>query len=107
MGGSAQPQILAHVLLHRARGVTAQAALEAPRWIMGRSGADGAREVLMIEGRVGGAARSSLAEVGLPVRALADYDKEASHAQLVTIDRDGRLEAASDPRSEGAARVLR
>jgi hypothetical protein len=32
---------------------------------------------------------------------LGDYDENVAHAQLVKIEQDGSITAASDPRSEG------
>jgi gamma-glutamyltranspeptidase/glutathione hydrolase len=99
MGGSAQPQILAQVLMRLALGDDPEAAVRAPRWLL-----DG--EELHVEARVPGAARHALERTGRPLRRLADFDGHAGHAQLVTIAPDGTLTAASDPRSEGAALVL-
>ena len=38
---------------------------------------------------------------------LGDYDENVAHAQLVKIEQDGSITAASDPRSEGAGLVRR
>jgi hypothetical protein len=46
--------------------------------------------------------RRSLAETGLPVRALPARDDGAGHAHLIR-DRTGRLHVATDPRADGAA----
>jgi gamma-glutamyltranspeptidase/glutathione hydrolase len=99
MGGTAQPQILAQVLIHLARGAAPPAALDAPRWILAADG-------LHAERRVPEAARAALAGTGRPLHVLPDRDSEVGHAQLVTIAPDGALTAASDPRSEGGALVV-
>jgi gamma-glutamyltranspeptidase len=101
MGGNAQPQILAHVLLQLRRGADPVAAVSAPRWVLGGTGVDGPREELMIEPGVPEAARRALAATGLPRTAV----DAVGHAQLITIAMDGSVAAASDPRSEGGAIV--
>jgi len=106
MGGSGQPQILTEILLRLGLGDDATAAVGAPRWVVGGLGAgDSADEVLLEEG-VPAAARESLEDLGLPVTVLPDLDDSLGHSQLIVRVDDGRLTAASDPRSEGAAVVL-
>jgi gamma-glutamyltranspeptidase/glutathione hydrolase len=99
MGGSAQPQILAQVLMRLALGDDPQAALAAPRWVL--DGAD-----LLVEAGVPDAARRALAGTGRTIRALPDLDSTVGHTQLVAIDAGGTLTPASDPRSEGAALLV-
>jgi gamma-glutamyltranspeptidase/glutathione hydrolase len=103
MGGKGQPQILAHVLLHLARGAGAQEALDAPRWLVGGMGADAAVDEVRMERDVPAAAQRALLDSGIPVRELPAHDQGTGHAQLVAIGPDRALEAASDPRSEGRA----
>jgi gamma-glutamyltranspeptidase/glutathione hydrolase len=98
MGGSAQPQILAQVLLRLARGAPPQAALDAPRWILS--------DALYVEAGVPAPARAALARTGRPLHLLPDRDSEVGHTQLVAVAPDGSLSAASDPRSEGGALVV-
>jgi gamma-glutamyltranspeptidase/glutathione hydrolase len=106
MGGSAQPQILSQVLLRLRLGDGAQAAVDAPRWILGGMEAGSAREALHVEARVPAAAREALERTGRPIHALDDLDGGAGHVQLITVAADGTLAAASDPRSEGAGLVV-
>jgi gamma-glutamyltranspeptidase/glutathione hydrolase len=98
MGGSAQPQILAQVLYRLSRGDAPQAALDAPRWILG----DG----IHAERRVPAHAREALERTGHQRHDLPDLDSEVGHTQLIAIAPDGSLTAASDPRSEGGALVV-
>ncbi len=102
MGGSGQPQILAEIILRLRAGDSAAAALDAPRWVL----SPGAGGDIAYEPRLPAAAREALAATGRPLRAIDDYADESGHAQLILIgDRPDRFEAASDPRSEGAAAV--
>ncbi len=105
MGGGAQPQILAQVLRRLAMGAAADAAVDAPRWIVGGMGADSRRDEILLEARVPPDARRALARCGLPLTELGAYDDGVGHVQVITIGRAGELLAASDPRSEGAAIV--
>ncbi len=106
MGGSGQPQILTEVLLRLARGDDVEAAVAAPRWVIGGLGAGDSVDEILLERGVPEEARASLAELGLPVTVLPDLDESVGHAQLIVRGDDGRLSAASDPRSEGGAVVL-
>jgi gamma-glutamyltranspeptidase len=105
MGGNAQPQILAQVLLHLRHGATVQDAVGAPRWVVGVLEDDRDRHRLLAEPGVGEAARQSLAEVGLPLHDLPAQDRNVGHTQLIGLSPDGAMSAASDPRSEGSAAV--
>lgn len=106
MGGRAQPQILAQLLLHLEAGRAPAAALDAPRWIVGGLGVDAPRGTVFAESRVPEPAHAALARTGLPVRDLPAYDGEVGHAQAIALAPDGGMDAASDPRSEGAAAVV-
>lgn len=106
MGGSAQPQILAEVLLRLQAGDDALAAVGAPRWVVGGLEAGSTRDQILIEPGVPDQARRALAGTGLPLVELQEHDENVGHAQLITLGSDGALVAASDPRSEGAGRVV-
>jgi oxamate amidohydrolase len=106
MGGSAQPQILAQVLLRLAAGEDAETAVSAPRWVVGGLEAGSSRDQLLIEPGVPERAKRALAATGLPKVALRERDENVGHAQLVTLGADASLAAASDPRSEGAGLVV-
>ena len=99
MGGSAQPQILAQVLYRLSRGDAPQAALDAPRWILG----DGIHAEAKRP-----RARARRAGTHGPRRSTTCPTSTARSAtrSSIAIAPDGSLTAASDPRSEGGALVV-
>jgi gamma-glutamyltranspeptidase len=103
MGGRAQPQIHTHLALHLALGRSVLDAVSTPRWLAGRMEAGGAETpTVHYERDLPEPARRSLAETGLPLRALPVRDDGAGHAHLIR-NRAGRLDVATDPRADGAA----
>ncbi len=104
MGGSAQPQILAQVLLRLRLGEDPGAALAAPRWVVGGLGAGEGPDALLVEEDVPSAAFAALEALGVDLRVLPSLTDWVGHAQLIACAEDGFV-AASDPRSEGAAIV--
>ncbi|HEY0277256.1 MAG TPA: gamma-glutamyltransferase [Solirubrobacterales bacterium] len=104
MGGSAQPQILAQLLLRLRRGDDPAAALGAPRWVVGGPGAGEGLDALLVEEGVPPAAFAALEALGVDLRVLPPLSDWVGHAQLIARAGDSFV-AASDPRSEGAAIV--
>lgn len=104
MGGEGQPQthaaLLTRMLLF---GYDVQQAIEAPRWLMGRTwGAES--QDLSLEGRISDEVMRELELRGQPVKPLADWDDNMGHAQAIRVDSDsGFLEGGADPRGDGAA----
>ena len=106
MGGTAQPQIQAHLLARMLDLRMAPAeAVVAPRWVVGGLELGTRRDIVYIEGRAAPLARSFEA-AGMPVGMLKDFDEEVGHAQVIDIGEGGVLAAASDPRADGAAAAL-
>jgi gamma-glutamyltranspeptidase len=103
MGGKAQPQIHAHLLLRLLGGATPADALAAPRWVAGGLDVDSADDVILLERSAGPAVADAFGAAGLPVELLDDVDEGVGHAQLIWRGPDGALEAATDPRADGAA----
>jgi oxamate amidohydrolase len=102
MGGRAQPQIHAQVLMRLLDGgENAGSAVDAPRWIVGGQDAGSSRSTAFVEGRAGATGRR-LAQAGMEVRTLKDLDEETGHYQVVLVQGDG-FTGAADPRSDGAA----
>lgn len=102
MGGRAQPQILAQVLLRLLDGASPDAAVAAPRWIVGEEAGDGRPDAVLAEP---GAAAALEETGGLPghrVVVLGSHAEDAGHAQVVVAAEAG-LVAGSDPRADGAA----
>ncbi len=103
-GGGAQPQINAQSLLRVLDlGLDPGAALRGPRWVVGGMEVDAASEVIHAEARVPAPVVRSFEGNGFTILPLASFDDRVGHAQLIRIGRDGRLEAAADPRADGAA----
>src|SRR3712207_6493957 len=105
MGGGGQPQFQAQIFTRYASGAMGVAdAVDAPRWLLGRTW--GAASVtLKLESRFEPAVIRGLKERGHDVEELAEaYTDMVGHAGLlVKHRRDGRVEAAHDPRSDGGA----
>jgi len=102
MGGEGQPQTQAAILTRVVdRGLTPQAAVEAPRWLLGRTWGDPSR-ALRIEDRLGPAVADDLRRRGHDVVVVDGWSDLMGHAQLIRVDADG-LVGASDPRADGAA----
>jgi gamma-glutamyltranspeptidase/glutathione hydrolase len=102
MGGEGQPQTHAALVTRVVdRGLTPQAAVEAPRWLYGRTWGDASR-ALRLESRFEPAVADSLRRRGHQVHVVDAWSDLMGHAQLIAIDARG-LAAASDPRADGAA----
>ncbi len=105
MGGEAQPQI--HVqILSRLLGRDGAgdgdlaSAVAAPRWIYDEG-------ALFAEADVPPACLAGLRSTGMPLEMLARLDESVGHAQYARVAGNGVLEAASDPRADGAGLVAR
>ena len=102
-GADGQPQTLA-VLLARLidRKLDPQAALAAPRFLLGRTFSDG-REALKLEASAGETTFADLARRGHEVSALDDLSPLAGQAGVIAVDDAGDVTGAHDPRSDGCA----
>ena len=102
MGGEGQPQTQAVVFArHVMYGQDLQQAVSAPRWLLGRTwGAE--TTTLKLESRFDPDLVASLAAAGHDVETVEPYSDQMGHAGVVVRHADGRLEGASDPRSDGA-----
>jgi gamma-glutamyltranspeptidase/glutathione hydrolase len=102
MGGEGQPQTQAALVTRLVdRGLAPQAAVEAPRWLLGRTWGDATR-ALRLEGRFGAAVAASLRARGHEVQVVDDWSDLMGHAQVIRLDADG-LRGGSDPRADGGA----
>jgi gamma-glutamyltranspeptidase/glutathione hydrolase len=103
MGGEGQPQTLVAVTTRVLDvALDAQAAVEAPRWVYGRTWGAPTR-ALAIESRFGEPVTAELARRGHDVRVLDSWSDTAGHAQAVELRRDGLLVGGGDPRADGPA----
>jgi len=106
MGGRAQPQILVGLLpAIISTGVPLDRALAAPRWVVGARDMGFERTTVAIEADAPRELDSILDIPPLEHVRIPQGDERVGHAQAVRRTDAGRLEAAADPRSDGAADV--
>ena len=104
MGGEGQPQTQAAILTRRLfRRLGLQAAVEAPRWLYGRTWGATSR-ALSLEGRYPPELARDLERRGHEVKIGQEWDDLFGHAQAVWLAQEpGGLVGASDPRADGGA----
>jgi oxamate amidohydrolase len=104
MGGEGQPQTHAALVTRLVDfGYDVQQAIEAPRWLMGRTWGTESQD-LSLEGRIPDQVIRELELRGQPIKVLPDWDDNMGHAQAIRIDREhGFLEGGADPRGDGLA----
>jgi len=102
MGGEGQPQTQAALVTRIVdRGLGPQAAVEAPRWLFGRTWGEETQS-LRLEARFGDDVGAALRERGHEVSVVEAWSDLMGHAQVIRVDPDG-FTGASDPRADGAA----
>ncbi len=105
MGGEGQPQTQAAVFSrHVLFGEDLQAAVTAPRWLLGRTWGE-ETTTLKLEDRFDPALVARLKEAGHDVEMLPAFSDAAGHAGAIVLHQNGLMEAASDPRADGLALV--
>lgn len=104
MGGQGQPQILTQVLLRAAAGGSARAAVSAPRAIVGPQVDGSTADSVAVEADLDSVARESLRGSGLGMTEVPIHTEAMGQANTVFIEAD-TMQAASDPRSDGAGMV--
>ncbi len=103
MGGEGQPQTQAMMLTRMLDfGMDAQAAIAAPRFLLGRTWGEESR-ALMLEGRFAPEVARTLHAMGHPVVVAGAWEEAMGHAQAIRILPDGSYEGGADPRGDGAA----
>jgi oxamate amidohydrolase len=104
MGGEGQPQSQAALATRLIDfGYDVQQAIEAPRWLMGRTWGTRSRN-LSLEGRISDEVVRELKRRSQPVQMVTDWNDNMGHAHAIRIDRtQGLLEGGADPRGDGAA----
>jgi gamma-glutamyltranspeptidase/glutathione hydrolase len=104
MGGEGQPQTQAALVTRIVDfGYDVQQAIEAPRWLMGRTWGTRSRN-MSLEGRISDEVIRELKRRGQPVQMVTDWNDNMGHAHAIRIDREqGFLEGGADPRGDGAA----
>jgi gamma-glutamyltranspeptidase/glutathione hydrolase len=103
MGGEGQPQTQAAILTRRLfRRLGPQAAIEAPRWLYGRTWGTASR-ALSLEGRYSTELARDLRGRGHDVAMGGDWDDLFGHAHGIWIAPEGGFVGGSDPRADGGA----
>lgn len=103
MGGDGQPQTQSAVFTRTlVFGMDPQAAIAAPRWLLGRTWGQ-ASDTLKLEARFPPAVIEKLVRMGHEIEIVGEYDEVVGHAGAIVRNREGLLEGGSDPRSDGAA----
>jgi oxamate amidohydrolase len=104
MGGEGQPQTHAALVTRIVDfEYDVQQAIEAPRWLMGRTWGPESRD-LSLEGRIPDGVMRELEMRGQPIKPLTNWNDNMGHAQAIRIDREnGWLEGGADPRGDGLA----
>ncbi|TPW30493.1 gamma-glutamyltransferase family protein [Martelella alba] len=105
MGGEGQPQTQSAVFTrHIVYGMDLQQAITAPRWLLGRTWGE-ETTTLKLEDRFDPALVQALKDAGHDVEMIAPFSDTAGHAGAVVLHPGGLMEAATDPRADGAAIV--
>ncbi len=102
MGGEGQPQTQAMIYTrHVTYGQELQAAVTAPRWLLGRTwGAVSTN--LRIEDRFPPELIDRLRAAGHDLEAVGPFDEIVGHAGALVHHRSGVIEGAADPRGDGS-----
>ncbi|WP_371379227.1 gamma-glutamyltransferase [Sporomusa aerivorans] len=104
MGGEGQPQTQAAMVTRIVDfNFSVQAAIEAPRWLHGRTWGTYSND-LKIEGRVPQKIIDELLKRGHPVKVVADYSDTMGHAGAILINPENNIKyGGADPRGDGTA----
>ncbi len=104
MGGEGQPQTQAALLTRVVDfGYNIQQAIEAPRWLFGRTwGAES--DSLKLEGRISDGIAFQLQQLGHKIEKTENWSQQMGHAQGIILHQEsGVYEAGADPRGDGLA----
>ena len=101
MGGEGQPQTQAAVFSrHVLFGQDIQAAVTAPRWLLGRTWGEESTN-LKLESRFDPALYDALRAAGHDIQILGAFEDSMGHAGAVSFHAGGLIEGATDPRADG------
>lgn len=101
MGGEGQPQTQAAIFSRYRMGVPLQQAITAPRWLLGKTWGE-ASVNLKLENRFDRGLGIALTLSGHNVERVDSFTSMMGHAGALVRHPDGRLEGATDPRSDGS-----
>ena len=104
MGGEGQPQSQAAMVTRIIDfGFDVQQAIEAPRWLMGRTWGTPNRN-MSLESRTSDEVVRELKRRGQPVQMVTRWNDNMGHAQAIRVNYEhGFYEGGADPRGDGAA----
>ncbi|MBX9709851.1 MAG: gamma-glutamyltransferase family protein [Xanthobacteraceae bacterium] len=103
MGGEGQPQTQSAIFSRYAMyGQGLQAAVTAPRWLLGKTWGD-ATVTLKLEGRFDPKLVQAMRDAGHDIEVLADFTSTMGHGGAIVLHPGSVFEGATDPRSDGAA----
>ena len=106
MGGDGQPQSQSAVFTRSVvYGWGPQAAISAPRWLLGRTWGQ-ATETLKLESRFPPEVMGELRARGHDVEVIGAFDESVGHAGAILRHANGVLEGGADPRSDGSVAAL-
>jgi gamma-glutamyltranspeptidase/glutathione hydrolase len=101
MGGEGQPQTQAALFTrHVLYGHELQAAVTAPRWLLGRTWGATSTD-LKLESRFESSVIEALRRAGHDVEVVAPFSDMMGHAGGIVRHPSGVLEGAADPRGDG------
>jgi gamma-glutamyltranspeptidase/glutathione hydrolase len=101
MGGEGQPQTQAMIYTrHISYGQELQAAITAPRWLLGRTWGAAAMN-LRIEDRFPAQVIEALRAAGHDLEVVGPFDEVMGHAGALLRHPSGVIEGAADPRGDG------
>ena len=104
MGGEGQPQTQAALVTRIVDyGMSVQEAIEAPRWLYGRTWGASSNS-LKIENRITEEVRGKLEILGHELEVLEDFTDTMGHAGAILIDQQTNVKfGGADPRGDGVA----
>ncbi|MES2606498.1 MAG: gamma-glutamyltransferase [Pseudomonadota bacterium] len=103
MGGEGQPQTQAAVFSrYHYRQQSLQSAISRGRWLLGRTWGDSSHD-LKLEADLANDIGADLHARGHQFRTVPAHSEMMGHAGAIALYPDGTAEAATDPRSDGAA----
>jgi gamma-glutamyltranspeptidase len=106
MGGEGQPQTQSAIFTRHVQfGMDLQAAVTAPRWLLGKTWGDDTA-TLKLEKRFDAEVIAALKSVGNKVEMLPEFSDLTGHAGALVLHPNGLVETATDPRADGAALSL-
>jgi len=101
MGGDGQPQSQSAVFARTmVFGMEPQAAITAPRWLLGRTWGRPS-DTLKLESRFAPDVVEALRRRGHEVELMQAFDEAMGHAQAIVLHPNGVLEGGADPRGDG------